>query len=419
MPARCPELPAVELSTQPARHTLADIFRLYGDVFRAEHPLPYTHLKAMQDIRHCRTAVLGGHLHVCDACGYEHPVYNSCGNRHCPQCQHMAKTKWLEARVAELLPAPYFHTVFTLPHILNPIARCNKKRIYDILFSSVSKTLLSFGINPKNGIGGNIGFITILHTWDQKLLEHIHLHCVIPAGAISPDRTQWIHPRHPDFLFPVHALSAVFRGKFMDEFKKSFNQNNLSFHGTSKNLQSHAAFQSMIQTLYKTKWVVYAKKPFAGPKYVLNYLSRYTHKIALSNNRIKAIHHDSVTFSYRDRKHNNALKEMTLPAHQFISRFLRHILPKSFTRIRHYGFLSNRDRSKHISLARQLLNMPLPDDQSTDTSTQQRILTLTGIDVSKCPRCTSGTMRFARSLPKLTLFTRDTYYHKPQILDSS
>lgn len=419
MRTRCPKHPAAVLPTQPVRHTLADIFRLYGDAFRAEHPLPYTHLKTMQDICHCRTAVLGGHLHVCDSCGYEHPVYNSCGNRHCPQCQHMAKTKWLEARMAELLPVPYFHTVFTLPHTLNPMARCNKKLIYDIFFSSVSQTLLAFGLNQNNGIGGKIGFISILHTWDQKLLEHIHLHCVVPAGAISPDGTSWIRPRCPDFLFPVHALSAVFRGKFMTALKQAFSQNKLSFYGTSKELQSHAAFHSLIHSLYKTNWIVYAKQPFAGPEHVLNYLSRYTHKIALSNHRITSIHQDSVTFSYRDRKRNNALKNMTLPVNQFISRFLLHILPKSFIRIRHYGFLSNRDRSTHISLARHLLNMPPPENQSTAASTQERILTLAGIDISKCPRCTSGTMRFARTLPKLNLFTRNTYYHKPKILDSS
>jgi len=291
--------------------TLAALMQRYGDAYRSAHTLPSSHLKIMQAISRCRTADMGGHLHQCDACGYQHPVYNSCGNRHCPQCQSMAQAAWVKARIAELLPVPYFHTVFTLPHHLNPIVRYNKKLMYNILFSSVSKTLLAFGANPANGLGGTIGCIAVLHTWDQQLREHIHLHCVIPAGAISSDAHRWIHPPHAQFLFPVHALSAVFKGKFMDEFKKAFHHNTLAFVGHCKEFQSHAAFQSLAETLYKTNWVIYAKKPFAGPQQVLMYLSRYTHKIAISNHRVTNIQNGSVTFSFKDRNSSTVSSSMS------------------------------------------------------------------------------------------------------------
>ena len=416
----CAENAAEDLIAKRPRWELADIFRLYGDSCRNTHPLLPSHLKVMQAISNCRTAALGGHLYVCDSCGYEHPVYNSCGNRHCPKCQNLAKAQWLHNRMAELLPVPYFHNVFTLPHILNPIARCNKKIIYDILFSCVSKTLLQFGINPDNGITGNIGFISILHTWDQKLLEHIHLHCVIPAGAISLDQTHWIHPHYPDFLFPVQALSPVFKGKFMDEFKKAFHQSKLRFIGQSKEFQSKSAFQSLVNKLYKTNWVVYSKKPFAGPQHVLNYLSSYTHKIAISNHRIKKVENNSVTFTYRDRRTNNKIKTMSLHVNQFISRFLLHVLPHSYTRIRHFGFLSNRNRNKNISRARKLLGSAVQSPTNhPQQNTQQLMLKLTGKDITQCPHCKSGTMIVIKILPKLHPPTINTFPLPQKVFDSS
>jgi len=319
--------------------------------------------------------------------------------------------------MAELLPVPYFHMVFTLPHVLNPIARCNKKLIYNILFSSVSKTLLQFGINPVNGLGGIMGFIAVLHTWDQKLLEHIHLHCVIPAGALSPDRSQWIHPKHPDFLFPVQALSSVFRGKFIHELKKAFSTQSLVFHGQSKAYESESAFLSLINNLYKTNWVVYAKQPFAGPQQVLAYLSRYTHKIAISNHRIKQLVNDAVTFSYRDRKDANALKMMTLPVDQFISRFLLHVLPDSFTRIRHFGFLANRRRKTTVAHVKKLLgaHAELMDNEPHPT-TENLVRTLNGADITLCPRCKSGIMMVIKKLPKLC---RPSIPPLPMVFDSS
>jgi hypothetical protein len=376
---------------------------MYGDAYAAAHPLPPSQLKVIQDIAICRTAALGGHLHQCDTCGYEHPVYNSCGNRHCPRCQSLAAHQWLQARMAELLPVPYFHMVFTLPHLINPVARCNKTIIYNILFASVSKTLLQFGANPDNGMGGTLGFIAVLHTWDQKLLEHIHLHCVIPAGALSPDRSQWIHPKHPDFLFPVQALSRVFRGKFIHELKKTFFTHTMVFHGQSKEYESESAFLSLINNMYKTNWVVYAKQPFAGPQHVLAYLSRYTHKIAISNNRIKQVVDDTITFSCRDRKQHDALKTMTLPVGQFISRFLLHVLPHSFTRIRHFGFLANRRRKITLAHVRKLLGAPEPPAHKPQPTTEKLLRTLSGIDITHCPRCKSGSMVVVKKLPKCCL----------------
>jgi hypothetical protein len=330
---------------------LADIFREFGAGYRKSHRMPLSHQKVMHAVEVCRTSYLGGHMKVCSFCGYEHPTYNSCGNRHCPKCQSLAKLRWVKKREEELLPVDYFHNVFTLPHQINALARSNKKEIYNILFKSVSETLLEFG---ENELGGKIGFISILHTWDQKLLEHIHLHCIISAGALSSDGRKWISSPHQDYLFPVKALSKVFRGKLLDYLKKAYTKGSLTFAGKSLEFESRKGFKALIDELYKEDWVVYSKKPFAGPQKALNYLGRYTFRTAISNERIKYVRDGKVTFTYRDRRDSNRKKEATLEANEFIRRFLLHVLPGSFTRIRHFGFVSNRNRKENIAGLKKL-----------------------------------------------------------------
>ena len=354
---------------------------------------------------------------MCDRCGYEHPVYNSCGNRHCPKCQSLEKARWLEARKAELLPVPYFHNVFTMPHQLNPLARCNKKVIYDILFKSVAQTLLAFGKNPENGFGGKMGLMAILHTWDQKLLQHIHLHCIIPAGALSFDKKRWLHAPHSDFLFPVRALSKVLQGKFIENLEKAFTQRELTFAGQSEEFKTKKGFQALIDALWKTDWVVYSKKPFAGPEQVLEYLARYTHKTAISNNRIKKVENGHVTFAYRDRRDGDKLKEMTLTADEFIRRFLLHILPDSYTRIHYYGFFSNRYRKENVSRCRELLGLSGKLPEIPRQSFEELMLQLTGKDVNKCPRCKKGNLITYKEIPKLNAIKINNDFDKPEVSD--
>lgn len=394
---------------------LADIFREFGYTYRKAHTLPYSHLKVMRDIEVCRTSYLGGHMKVCNFCGYEHPSYNSCGNRHCPKCQSLAKLRWVRKREEELLPVDYFHNVFTLPHKLNVIARSNKKVIYDILFKSVSETLLQFG---ENRLGGKIGFICTLHTWDQKLAEHIHLHCIIPAGALSDDRKQWISSSNQDFLFSVKALSRVFRGKFTDYLKKAYSRGELTFAGKSLEYESKDGFSALIDGLYKTDWIVYSKKPFAGPKKVLDYLGRYIFRTAISNERIKDVTGGKVTFAYRDRRDGNRKKEATLPADEFIRRFLLHVLPRSYMRIRHFGFLSNHYRKVNIACLKKLMGISGDTDKKPEQSMEELMLELTGKDISKCPRCKVGTMTFHHFIPRFSA-GMDKNFCGPEIIDTS
>jgi Putative transposase/Transposase zinc-binding domain len=343
-------------SAQPAAARsgveLADIFRAYGESYRRDHPLPVSHLKVIEAVERCRTAALGGHLERCDSCGFERPAYNSCRNRHGPKCQSLAKVKWLNKQKSEILPVGYFHLVFTLPHELNGLIRTNKKILLSHLFKAVGETLVDFG---HTRLGGQIGFITVLHTWDQTLLDHFHLHCLVPAGALSYDQKRWT-PARKNFLFPVKALSVVFRGKFLDLLKSAFAQNKLLLVGQTAPLADPVAFQLLINALRKKPWIVYAKKPFGSPAHVLDYLGRYTHRVALSNNRICSVHNGEVTFAYRDRKNQDRRKLMTLDAEEFIRRFLLHVIPKGFMRVRHYGFLANHSKDC-LSKCRQLIGL--------------------------------------------------------------
>jgi hypothetical protein len=373
---------------------LADIFRAHGESYRRAHPLPVSHLKIMQAVERCRTAALGGHLEQCDSCGYERPAYNSCRNRHCPKCQSLAKVKWLDKQKSELLPVGYFHLVFTLPHELNALILTNRKILLSHLFKAVGETLVDFG---RTRLGGQIGLITVLHTWEQTLLDHFHLHCLVPAGALSFDQKRW-RPARQNFLFPVKALSLVFRGKFLDYLKKAFARNKLLFVGQSTYLADPAAFTLLINALRKKPWIVYVKKPFGSPVHVLDYLGRYIHRVALSNDRIVSAYNGAVTFSYRDRKTHDRKKTMTLDAHEFIRRFLLHVIPKGFVRVRHAGVLANRSKGL-LSKCRQLLDLNPALPKLAQKSVHELMLELTGIDITRCPLCEKGTLVLLAALP--------------------
>jgi hypothetical protein len=388
-------LPVVErAAAQKRRCELGDIFRNYGEPYRHNHSLPLSHLRVMRAVERCRTAALGGHLQQCDACGFEHPAYNSCRNRHCPKCQSLAKARWLEKQKLELLPVGYFHLVFTLPHELNRLILVNKKPLINILFKAVSETLLEFA---RTHLGGTLGLTTVLHTWDQTLLDHFHLHCLVCAGALSGDQHRWI-PARKNFLFPVKALSLVFRGKFLQFLKKAFDQKKLLFPGQSAPLADAGTFTLLLKTLRQKTWVVYAKKPFASPDSVLDYLARYTHRVALSNDRILSTHNGEVTFSYRDRKNHNQRNVMRLQTEEFIRRFLLHVIPKGFMRVRHFGFLANNAKVR-LSKCRQLLGLLPALPKPPQRSTHELMLALTGIDLTRCPRCRKGTLIFRAQLP--------------------
>ena len=381
---------------------LADIFRAYGESYRQAHPLPRAQLKVMRAIESCRTAALGGHLQQCDACGYRQPAYNSCRNRHCPKCGSLAKAQWLEDRKADLLPVGYFHLVFTLPHELNPLMLVNKKVLCDILFKAVSQTLIEFG---RTHLHGRLGFICVLHTWDQTLRDHFHLHCLIPGGALSFDSTQWIAARQ-NFLFSVKALSLVFRGKFLGLIQQAFVKEQLQFPGRTAALAEPAAFADLVRSLTRKQWVVYAKRPFSSPEKVLDYLGRYTHRVALSNHRILAVETDEgprVTFSYRDRKHGDCTRTMILHADEFIRRFLLHVLPSGFMRIRHFGFLANRSRKLKLQRCRELLDLEHQPSPVVRKSVRQLMLETTGVDLSRCPACRLGTLVTLTQLPAIVV----------------
>jgi hypothetical protein len=377
---------------------VADIFRQYGNAYCEKHALPASHLRIMRAIKVCRTAYLGGHVEACTYCGFQRNAYNSCRNRHCPKCQSLAKARWLAARKAELLPVRYFHNVFTLPHELNALILSNKRVLLSLLFKTVSATLLEFG---RNNLGGQIGFITILHTWDQRLLDHFHLHCLIPAGALSFDQQRWISVEG-SFLFPVKALSKVFRGKFLSGLKRLYQTGQLLFPGHIAHLHSQSDFKALLDCLYEKAWVVYSKGSIAessiskkapNPKTLLDYLASYTHRVAISNHRIESICDGQVTFRYKDRRQNDASKMMALNAEEFIRRFLLHILPKGFMRIRHYGFLGNRYKKKALRTCRKLLGMveiaPLP----VYSTTGELMKALTGNDIRQCPCCKQISLR--------------------------
>jgi Putative transposase/Transposase zinc-binding domain len=379
---------------------VAEIFRQHGPAYRQSHRLPRNHLRVMRAIEICRTAALGGHRDQCDHCGHLEISYNSCRNRHCPKCQTLRKEQWIEARGQDLLPIEYFHVVFTLPAELNPLVLMNRKVLYDLLFRAASETLLVLAQNPKH-LGATVGMIGILHTWGQNLRDHPHLHCIVTGGGLSADGGRWVSCRKGFFL-PVRVLSSLFRGKFLDLLKECFQSGQLVFPGQLSSLQDPRKFETFRRPLYHKKWVVYCKPPFNGPQGVLQYLGRYTHRIAISNNRLLTIRDGQVSFRWRDYKDQNRQKTMRLQAEEFIRRFLLHVLPARFVRIRHFGLLANRNRKDNLSVCRQLLGGDKPGvKEKIQTETwQEQLLRICSIDVLACPVCQKGKMsRIALLLP--------------------
>src|SRR5215472_8528411 len=364
---------------------VADIIRTAGDAFieRNRHWLGWKHVKVLLAIVRCRTAALGGHLDECTRCGHRAISFNSCRNRHCPKCQTAARESWIAARQRELLPTRYLHAVFTLPGRLAPLVLQNKKVIYDLLFRTSAETLLEVARNPKH-LGAEIGFFSVLHTWTQQLNLHPHVHCVVPAGGLSLDHTRWVRSRDKYFL-PKEVLSELFRGKFVAALKEAFQNGQLNFQGNLKLLAEPKTFAAWLRPLHRQDWVVYLKRPFGGPEYVLHYLGRYTHRVAISNHRLVSFADGQVTFRWRDSAHNNVRKLMMLSLDEFLRRFLLHLLPKGFVRIRHFGFLANRHRVKLLPLCFAALDSA-PAQAVPKLSTLQNPSPL-----RPCPKC-GGTM---------------------------
>jgi hypothetical protein len=385
---------------------LADVFRRYGQAYRQKFAalMSTAQRRVMTAIQVCRTAVLGGHVEVCDRCGHQRIWYNSCSDRHCPKCQSLARAEWIQDRQAELLETDYFHVVFTVPEEIAAIALQNKRTVYGILFRATAETLQTIAADPKH-LGAQIGFFAVLHTWGQNLLHHPHLHCVIPGGGLSPDSTRWISCR-PGFFLPVRVLSRLFRRLFLQHLEKAFDSGKLHWSGSLEKLADPSEFRSYLAPLKKAEWVVYAKPPFGGPQRVIDYVGRYTHRVAISNNRLLDIDNGRVRFLWKDYRHHNRQKTMTLPAEEFIRRFLVHVLPEGFQRIRYYGFLSNRQRKDKLALCRRLLEMPVldpsdrqaADGQSIHTDYRDRCQTLTGSSLRQCPICPEGRMALVEVL---------------------
>jgi len=359
---------------------VADLVRVAGQAFieRNRKWISWKHVKVLLAIQRCRTAVLGGHLDECTRCGHRAISYNSCRNRHCPKCQAGARDRWLEKRRRELLPTPYVHVVFTLPRPLAPLALQNKKIVYDLLFRTSAETLLEIARDPRH-LGAKIGFFSVLHTWNQKLQLHPHVHCVIPNGGLSPNRLHWIKTRYAFFL-PVQVLGRVFRGKFVAALKRAFQDGQLHFHGDLKPLAQPKTFFAWLRPLFRKDWVVYAKRPFGGPEYVLRYLGRYTHRVAISNHRLITFADQKVTFHWRDSAHKNEQRRMTLSLDEFLRRFLLHLLPDGFVRIRHFGFLANRQHATLLPLCFQLLSSAPQTEQDTSGVKNAN-------DLWRCPKC--------------------------------
>ncbi len=364
---------------------LAHILHKHIGDYKNQYRLWPQHKKIVSDLLNCRTAYLGGHIERCDNCGTVRIIYHSCRNRHCPKCQHMPRERWLEKRKDEILPLSYFHVVFTLPHELNAIILNNKKVMLNCLFAAASKTLLTFG---KNELNGTPGFLAILHTWDQKLKAHFHLHCLVAGGVVSKDSKRFIASTG-DYLFNQQALSLVFRGKFIQQMSLACQSNKLRLAGHK--------YKKLKNTLFAKTWVVSVRNPVKRPEHVLEYLARYTHRVTIANSRIKSLKDGMVTFTAKDRK-KNRIESITISAVEFIRRFLLHSLPKGFVRIRHYGFLANRNRNANLKTIRRLLKLPT-QLLKMKASLEEMMLQLTGIDITSCPCCNKGKMQLIVELP--------------------
>jgi hypothetical protein len=381
---------------------MADIVRYAGQSFieRSRRWINGQHLKVLDAITRCRTSALGGHRDRCEDCGHTAISYNSCRNRHCPRCQGNARIRWLEQRKRELLPTRYVHAVFTLPRELAPLALQNKRLTYSLLFRASAATLLEVARDPRH-LGAEIGFFSVLHTWDQRLQHHPHVHCVIAAGGLAPDRRSWISSRRTFFL-PVKVLGRVFRGKFVAGLKAGFREGKLKFHGQITSLADPRSFAAWIRLLFRHDWVVYSKPPFAGPEHALRYLGAYTHRVGIANSRLVAFSEGIVSFRWRDSAHGNKKRVMSLPVDEFLRRFLLHLLPRGFVRIRNFGFLANRQRAKLLPLCFSLLQ--IASDQPTPAIQVERMQVL-----PKCPLC-GGTMHVIERLTTVQLPARSPPY---------
>jgi len=402
---------------------VADVIRQCGAHFQQVYgpSQSFQQLRVLQDIVDCRTAAFGGHAQECDTCGRREIAYNSCRNRHCPKCQAASRAEWMEAREKELLPVPYFHVVFTLPHELGPLALQNRKVIYGLLFHAAAQTLLKVAADPRH-LGAKIGFLAVLHTWGQNLMHHPHLHVVIPGGGLSPDGSKWIACRRSrrgkDFFLPVRVLSQVFRGKFIEGLKQAFNDRRLEFHGRLQGLSKRGSFENVLNQASRKKWVVYAKRPFGGPQQVLKYLARYTHRVAISNRRLLRLENGRVTFRYKDYADAGQQKTMTLDGTEFLRRFLLHVLPRGFVRIRHYGLLSNRNRHERLHQCRDLLGTDdtsvdgtmMPNDSAREIDSPDEDDT----PIMPCPECRTGRLITIELVPA----TSRTAIRRPHFLSN-
>lgn len=387
---------ALERSGNRPALELADIVKACEQDYRAVHRLPVYHDRVLRALVNCRTAALGGFKYQCDTCQHVTIQYASCRNRHCPRCQTLAGTRWVERQCHDLLDIEYWHAVFTLPHEINRVAQWHPKLVYKLLFQAASQTLLEFGRNPR-WLGGNIGITMVLHTWGQNLSRHIHVHCIVTGGAQSLDGQRWI-AGNPQFLFPTRALSRVFRGKYLEGLEQAHRAGELSRPDErGLNLDDSDVFDTLLTRLRSQDWVVYAKPPFAGAEKVVNYLGRYTHRVAISNHRLVDFDGKQVRFRWRDYAHGNEKKIMSLSADEFIRRFLLHVLPRGFMRIRHYGLQANRDRQKRLAQCRQLIGQAEPITREAE-SVEEMMLRLTGIDITACPKCQTGKLRQTQCL---------------------
>ena len=394
---------------KPPRLEVADVVRRFGRRFlrACGRSLSMAQRRVLWDVATCRTAARGGHVAECDGCGLRRIAYNSCRNRHCPKCQSAARIEWTERRESELLPVPYMHLVFTLPSELQAIALQNKQVVYGLLFKAAAETVQEVAADPKH-LGGRVGFLAVLHTWGQNLMHHPHLHCVVPAGGLSPNGSRWIACRRSAatdqlFFLPVRVLSRVFRGKFVQGLKRAHVEGRLSFHGRIKHLAEAVRFEQQMNRAVRQDWVVYAKRPFGGPRQVLRYLARYTHRVAISNHRLIDADDGRVRFHWKDYVDGGARKTMTLDAVEFIRRFLLHTLPRGFRRIRYYGFMANRNRRDNVALCRRLLDesvTPATNESARGSSDDvDRKCIDDGNDLSRCPACRTGRLVIIESLP--------------------
>ena len=375
------------------RLEVADIFRRYGDEYRRRHgaSLSTAQRRVMAAIERCRTAALGGHVDRCDQCGHLRISYDSCRNRHCPKCQSLARAQWLEDRQAEVLDTQYFHVVFTIPQAIATIAYQNQRIVYGILFQAAAETLRIIAADPKH-LGAEIGFLAVLHTWGQNLQFHPHLHCVVPGGGLAPDGSRWIACR-PGFFLPVRVLTRLFRRLFLEALQRAFDAGKLDFFNTAAHLREEPAFRRHLAASRKSDWVVYAKPPFNGTaEDVLRYVARYTHRVAISNDRLVEIADGNVSFRWRDYRHHNKQKVMPLTADEIIRRFLLHVLPSGFRRIRYFGFLSNRHRAAKLARCRKLLGMTQPVTPTANNDNRDLCQELTGTSLRQCPACQQGYM---------------------------